>query len=52
MRDEQYGSRQLSDTSTLSMHDGLKTESAALRAAAMSCLAENSERMAGFSNTI
>ncbi|MER7505459.1 hypothetical protein AB0L05_32860 [Nonomuraea pusilla] len=51
MRDEQY-TRQLIEVSALPLHDGLKMESAALRAAAMSCLADDNEYMAGFSNTI
>lgn len=52
MRDEQYGPSQLIDLSTISLRELEKLESAALRTAAMSCLTDDKEQVAAFSNSL
>jgi hypothetical protein len=52
MRDQQYGAGQLIDVTTISLHRLQMMESAALRAAVASCLDDNKEQVAAFSNSI
>jgi hypothetical protein len=52
MRDEQYGSNQLIDVSTIPLHLLQEMDSAALRAALTSCLVDDKVQIASFGNTI
>ncbi|TMR14320.1 FXSXX-COOH protein [Nonomuraea turkmeniaca] len=52
MRDGQYGSTPLVDVATVSLRDLRDMNSAALRAAMASCLADDKEQMAAFQSAI
>lgn len=52
MQDQQYGSGQLLNVSTLSLHNLEEVDSAALRTALASCLSDDKEQVAAFSNSI
>ncbi|MEU4573037.1 FxSxx-COOH cyclophane-containing RiPP peptide [Nonomuraea sp. ATR24] len=52
MRDRQYGSGQLIDVTSVSLRNLEDLESAALRAAVASCLGDDKEQVAAFSNSI
>lgn len=52
MRDGHHGSSPLIDVSAVSLHEMRNVESAALRTALASCLADDKEQIAGFGNSI
>ncbi|MGP3910453.1 hypothetical protein [Nonomuraea sp. 10N515B] len=52
MRDGHHGSSPLIDISGVPLHEMRTMESAALRAVLASCLADDHERVGGFSNSI
>jgi FXSXX-COOH protein len=52
MRSGQYGSGQLVDVTTISLRSLQEMESAALVAAVASCLSDDKEQVAAFSNSI
>jgi FXSXX-COOH protein len=52
MRDQQYGAGQLSDVTNVSLRELQEIKSAALRAAVATCLHDEKEQVAAFSNSI
>ncbi|HEX4811798.1 MAG TPA: hypothetical protein VFV66_03475 [Nonomuraea sp.] len=52
MRDGQYGSTPLVDVTSVSLRDLREMRSAALQAAAASCLADDKDQMAAFQSAI
>ncbi|MGW0809368.1 hypothetical protein [Nonomuraea sp. NPDC002799] len=52
MQDGQYGSSALIDVTNLTLRKIQEMDSAALRAAVVSCLGDDKEQMATFSNSI
>ncbi|MET8001329.1 hypothetical protein [Nonomuraea glycinis] len=52
MRDEQYRAGRLIDVSTTSLRDLQALDSAALRAAVASCLSDDKDQVAAFTNSI